>query len=76
MAIPMTLHISWLIHFLFIWKTFQVNPAVVEQLERSGMRFVGHDDEGKRMEIMELQGTFTSSYLCQIDDVYTEKKFL
>jgi len=35
----------------------QVNPTVVEQLEGSGMLFVGHDDEGKRMEIMELQGT-------------------
>jgi hypothetical protein len=34
----------------------QVNPAVVQQLESAGMTFVGHDTEGKRMEIMELQG--------------------
>jgi len=37
-----------------------VNPSVVEQLETSGMLFVGHDDDGKRMEIMELQGTVYS----------------
>lgn len=34
-----------------------MNPAVVEQLQQNGMLFVGHNDEGKRMEIMELQGT-------------------
>jgi len=34
-----------------------VNPTVVEHLEGSGMKFVAHDDDGKRMEIMELQGT-------------------
>ena len=34
----------------------QVNPAMIEQLENSGMMFVGHGDDGKRMEIMELQG--------------------
>lgn len=39
------------------WLFFcQVNPAMVEQFEHSGMRFVGHDDKCKRMEIMELQG--------------------
>jgi CTP synthase len=32
-----------------------VNPSVVEKLEEKGMWFVGHGDEGKRMEIMELQ---------------------
>jgi hypothetical protein len=35
---------------------FQVNPTVVEKLEAAGMSFVGRDTEGKRMEIMELQG--------------------
>ena len=34
----------------------QVNPAMIEQLESGGMMFVGHGDDGKRMEIMELQG--------------------
>jgi len=32
---------------------------MVKQLEDNGMLFVGHDDEGKRMEIMELQGSFS-----------------
>jgi len=40
-----------------------VNPAVVEQLEHNGMQFVGHGDDGKRMEIMELQGTHFSCIL-------------
>jgi len=35
-----------------------VNPSIVEQLAAAGMVFVGHDIEGKRMEIMELQGEF------------------
>ncbi|KAG5681975.1 hypothetical protein PVAND_011374 [Polypedilum vanderplanki] len=34
---------------------YEVNPNFVEQLEASGLKFVGHDSEKKRMEIMELQ---------------------
>ena len=34
----------------------QVNPAYVKRLEERGMKFVGHDVDGERMEIMELQG--------------------
>lgn len=33
---------------------FQVNPELVPQFEAKGMRFVGHDTEGQRMEVMEL----------------------
>ena len=58
--------ISWLSEWLIDWFCiiiWQVNPAMVEQLQRNGMLFVGHDDEGKRMEIMELQGTY-SSLIC------------
>ncbi|OQV26121.1 CTP synthase 2 [Hypsibius exemplaris] len=33
---------------------YEVNPAYIEQLEAKGMRFVGKDDAGNRMEIMEL----------------------
>jgi len=36
---------------------------MVKQLESSGMLFVGHDDDGKRMEIMELQGTYPCCFL-------------
>jgi len=42
---------------------WQVNPSVVEQLESGGMLFVGHDDDRKRMEIMELQGPFSTCLL-------------
>lgn len=33
---------------------YEVNPDMVEQLEEAGLRFVGMDDEKKRMEIIEL----------------------
>jgi CTP synthase len=31
-----------------------VNPEVVEELEQAGLRFVGKDETGQRMEIVEL----------------------
>ena len=34
---------------------WEVNPAYVEKLESGGMNFVGRDDSGKRMEILELK---------------------
>lgn len=34
---------------------WEVNPAYVETLESAGMSFVGRDDSGKRMEILELK---------------------
>ena len=34
---------------------WEVNPAYVETLESAGMDFVGRDDSGKRMEIIELK---------------------
>lgn len=33
---------------------YEVNPDVVSDLEAAGMRFVGKDDTGTRMEIVEL----------------------
>lgn len=35
---------------------YEVNPAYVEKLESKGLKFVGHDSEQVRMEIMELEG--------------------
>lgn len=35
---------------------FEVNPDMVAELEGAGMRFVGKDTEGERMEIIELEG--------------------
>ena len=34
---------------------WEINPAYVETLESAGMNFVGRDDTGKRMEILELK---------------------
>eukprot|EP00803_Ostreobium_quekettii_P006616 evm.model.scf_166.16 EVM.evm.TU.scf_166.16 scf_166:111012-113904(+) len=33
---------------------YEVNPAMVERLETGGMRFVGRDETGNRMEVAEL----------------------
>ena len=35
---------------------YEVNPELVTHFEDKGMHFVGHDTEGKRMEILELEG--------------------
>ena len=35
---------------------YEVNPDMVSELEAAGMRFVGKDTEGERMEIIELTG--------------------
>ena len=34
---------------------YEVNPAYVEQLEQAGLSFVGRDESGQRMEILELK---------------------
>jgi len=33
---------------------YEVNPQYVEQIEAAGLRFVGRDDTGTRMEVLEL----------------------
>ena len=35
---------------------YEVNPELVDQFEAAGLRFVGKDDSGTRMEIVELSG--------------------
>jgi CTP synthase len=35
---------------------YEVNPEYVEAFEAKGLKFVGHDSEQTRMEIMELEG--------------------
>lgn len=35
---------------------YEVNPDKVTQLEKRGLHFVGKDETGKRMEILELKG--------------------
>ena len=35
---------------------YEVNPELVPRLEREGLKFVGRDESGRRMEIVELPG--------------------
>lgn len=34
---------------------YEVNPAYIQQLESAGLNFIGKDEEGKRMEIVEIK---------------------
>lgn len=36
---------------------YEVNPTKVAALEKAGLKFVGKDTTGERMEIIELPGT-------------------
>lgn len=36
---------------------YEVNPEEVPRLEASGLTFVGKDEKGERMQILELKGT-------------------
>jgi CTP synthase len=44
-----------------IWERhrhrYEVNPEYVDQLVEGGMEFVGKDEKGERMQILELKGT-------------------
>jgi CTP synthase len=33
---------------------YEVNPDYIEELEKAGLNFIGKDDTGKRMEVVEL----------------------
>ncbi|KAK8326530.1 hypothetical protein V6Z11_A11G122300 [Gossypium hirsutum] len=35
---------------------YEVNPDIIEVLEEAGLKFVGKDETGKRMEVLELPG--------------------
>lgn len=35
---------------------YEVNPKYVPELEKNGLHFIGRDDTGERMEILELEG--------------------
>ncbi len=41
---------------------YEVNPAYVERFEASGMAFIGRDEKGERMQVMELPST---SHTCR-----------
>ena len=46
---------------------YEVNPEKVPELEKAGMKFVGRDEKGERMEIMELKGILV--FLVLADEV-------
>ncbi|KAJ3214541.1 CTP synthase ura7 [Dinochytrium kinnereticum] len=35
---------------------YEVNPKMVQTIESKGLKFIGHDDKGERMIILELEG--------------------
>jgi CTP synthase len=43
-----------------IWERhrhrYEVNPAYVSRIEESGMQFIGRDEKGERMQVMQLRG--------------------
>jgi CTP synthase len=43
-----------------IWERhrhrYEVNPEYVERLEKSGLLFIGRDEKGERMQVLELKG--------------------
>eukprot|EP00967_Tisochrysis_lutea_P067927 scaffold88855_cov26-Tisochrysis_lutea.AAC.1 len=41
-------------HHTWLVRRYEVNPDVVQQIEDAGMQFVGRDETGERMEILEL----------------------
>ena len=42
---------------------------IVPDLEKAGLRFVGKDETGKRMEILELQSPSRGMYVCTLDEM-------
>lgn len=40
----------------YVHTNVQVNPELIEQFESKNMIFVGHDEGGQRMEMLELKG--------------------
>jgi CTP synthase len=43
---------------------YEVNPEMVEWLERAGLRFVGKDETGRRMEVMSISCSFLFQVNC------------
>lgn len=35
---------------------YEVGPQYIERLEKTGMNFIGRDDKGERMQVLELRG--------------------
>ncbi len=39
---------------MYLLLLFKVNPDMVERLEQAGLKFVGRDESGQRMEVSPL----------------------
>lgn len=39
----------------WLYCRYEVNPEMVSQIEEAGLLFVGRDETGERMEVVELQ---------------------
>lgn len=50
---------------------YEVNPEYVERLEAQGLKFVGRDDKGERMEILELDGKPYTRIIVKYDPWYS-----
>lgn len=42
--------------WVLLLLVLQVNPELKKSFEEQGLKFVGQDEEGERMEIVELEG--------------------
>ena len=53
-----------------IWERhrqrYEVNPDFIDRLTESGMPFVGKDEKGERMQILELPGIFIVYYFLAV----------
>ena len=55
-----------------IWERhrhrYEVNPELVDRFEQSGLSFIGKDEKGERMQILELKGmsdlNLESNFVC------------
>ena len=49
-----------------IWERhrhrYEVNPALIEKIQSSGMPFIGKDEKGERMQILELPSAYSFAF--------------
>ena len=50
-----------------IWERhrhrYEVNPEYVEKLQKSGLEFIGKDEKGERMQVLELRGAWPRFFM-------------
>jgi CTP synthase len=50
---------------------YEVNPAYVERLHTSGLAFIGRDEKGERMQIMELPSMIRTASTHHVSSIHT-----